>query len=152
MNHSVITKLSPFRVQVYDQQRCKSRQTTALTSGHVMGVLFVSSICTICSICVLGLPFFGYVANRVYLKDSMLRILASYRAKTAKISNLWTFWPIIQLISHLFKIGQNLAALFISIKCWAKRLFDGFWIGGLLAELQARTSRSCRFLLFLPHN
>ena len=33
-----------------------------------------------------------------------LRILVSYKAKTAKISNLWTFWPIIQLISHLFKI------------------------------------------------
>ncbi len=29
-----------------------------------------------------------------------LSILASYEAKTAKISNLWTFWPIIQLTSH----------------------------------------------------
>ncbi len=31
---------------------------------------------------------------------------------------------------------------------WAKRLFDGFEKDGLLAELQARTSRSCRFCCF----
>ncbi len=30
-----------------------------------------------------------------------LRILAMDEAKTAKISNFWTFWPVIQLI------GQN---------------------------------------------
>ncbi len=32
-----------------------------------------------------------------------LRILASYAAKIAKICNFWTFWPVIQLINHLFK-------------------------------------------------
>ncbi len=42
--------------------------------------------------------------------------------KTAKISKLWTFWPVIQVINHLFKIRQK---------------------AGLLAELQARMSRSC---------
>ncbi len=35
---------------------------------------------------------------------------------------------------------------------WAKRPFVGFWKDGLLIELQARTSKSCRFLLFLHHN
>ncbi len=28
-------------------------------------------------------------------------------AKIAEICNLWTFWPVIQPISHLFKIGQK---------------------------------------------
>ncbi len=30
-----------------------------------------------------------------------LRILAMYEAKTAKINNFWTFWPVIHLIVHL---------------------------------------------------
>ncbi len=34
---------------------------------------------------------------------------------------------------------------------WAKRLFVRFEKDGLLAELQARTPRSCRFCCFLPH-
>ncbi len=29
-----------------------------------------------------------------------LRILDSYDTKIAKICNLWTFWPVIQLICH----------------------------------------------------
>ena len=37
-------------------------------------------------------------------------------------------------------------------RCWAKRFFVGFLKDGLLAELQARTSRGCCFLLFLPYN
>ncbi len=41
--------------------------------------------------------------------------------KIAKICNLWTFWPVIQPISNLFKI-------------WQKAL-SGFWKDGLLAEL-----------------
>ena len=32
-----------------------------------------------------------------------------------------------------------------------KRPFCGFWKDGILAELQVKMSRSCRFLLFLPH-
>ncbi len=32
-----------------------------------------------------------------------LRILDSYDAKIIKICNFWTFWPVIQLISPLFK-------------------------------------------------
>ncbi len=54
--------------------------------------------------------------------------------KNSKNRQLWTFWPVIQLIYHLFKIQ--------------KRLFVGFWKDGLLAKLQ--TSRSCIFSLFLP--
>ena len=38
-----------------------------------------------------------------------------------------------------------------STSFWAKRLFVGFEKDGLLAELQARMSRSCRFCCFLPH-
>ncbi len=60
-----------------------------------------------------------------------LRIPDSYDANIVKICNLWTFWPVIQLISPLFKIRQK---------------------DGLLAELQATTSKSCRFLLFWHHN
>ena len=43
------------------------------------------------------------------------------------------------LFSQLWNIGQ-------------KGLFVGIWKDGLLTELQARTSRDCRFLLFLHHN
>ncbi len=49
-----------------------------------------------------------------------LRTLASYEAKTAKISNFWTFWSVIQLINHLIVgwfisliIGQNVQRLLI---------------------------------------
>ena len=33
-----------------------------------------------------------------------LRILAMHEAKTAEISNLWTSWPVIQLIDHLLSL------------------------------------------------
>ncbi len=33
-----------------------------------------------------------------------------------------------------------------------KHFFVGFWKDGLLTELQARTSKSCRFLLFWHHS
>ncbi len=36
-----------------------------------------------------------------------LRIPDSYDAKIVKICNLWTFWPVLQLISPLFKIRQK---------------------------------------------
>ena len=37
-----------------------------------------------------------------------LRIPDGYDdAKIAKICNLWTLWPVIQLINHLFKIRQK---------------------------------------------
>ncbi len=36
---------------------------------------------------------------------ALLRIPDSYDAKIVKICNLWTFWPVIQLISSLFKKG-----------------------------------------------
>ncbi len=38
---------------------------------------------------------------------SVLRILASYEAKTAKICNFRTIWPVIPLINHLFKFRQK---------------------------------------------
>ena len=37
----------------------------------------------------------------------ILRILARYEVKIAKICNFWTFWPVLQLINHLFKIRQK---------------------------------------------
>ncbi len=55
--------------------------------------------------------------------DLHLRIPDSYDAKIAKIRYFETFWPIIQLIKD-----------------------------GSLAEIWARMSRSCRFLLFLHDN
>ncbi len=39
--------------------------------------------------------------------DKRLRILAMYEAENSKICKLWTFWPVIQLINHLFKIRQK---------------------------------------------
>ncbi len=35
-----------------------------------------------------------------------LRLLDTYASKIAKICDLKTFWPLIQLINHLFKIRQ----------------------------------------------
>ena len=48
--------------------------------------------------------------------------------------------------------SANKLLFFTSIEHWAKRLFVGFQKYGLLAELQARMSRDCRFSLFLHHN
>ncbi len=36
-----------------------------------------------------------------------LRLLDTYASKIAKICDLKTFWPLIQLINHLFKIRQK---------------------------------------------
>ncbi len=47
---------------------------------------------------------------------------------------------------------ENLTALFKYMERWAKRLFVGFWKDGLSAELQAKMSRGCRFLLFWHHS
>ncbi len=47
---------------------------------------------------------------------------------------------------------KNVTALLTSMEHWAKGFFVGFWLEGLLAELQARMSRDCRFLLFWHHN
>ena len=33
-------------------------------------------------------------------KDNLLRVLASCEAKTAKICNFWTFWPVIKLMTY----------------------------------------------------
>ncbi len=46
-----------------------------------------------------------------------------YDDKIAIICNFWTFWHVIQLISHLFKIRQKgflPNALFASMEHWAK--------------------------------
>ncbi len=40
-------------------------------------------------------------------EKASIRIPDSYDAKIAKICNLWTFWPVIQPINHLFKIRQK---------------------------------------------
>ncbi len=36
-----------------------------------------------------------------------LRLPCRNEAEIAKFCNLWTFWPVIQLINHLFKIRQK---------------------------------------------
>ena len=43
-----------------------------------------------------------------------LRLPHRNDAKIAKIRNLWTFWPVIQPINHLFKIRQK--GLFLDSK------------------------------------
>ena len=58
-----------------------------------------------------------------FLGNPILRILATLEAKTAKISNFWTFWPVIKLI-HLL-------------------LTCKFLKHGVLIELKCKTSRSC---------
>ncbi len=54
-------------------------------------------------------PWHGKISNCKMLPTHhydiiFLRIPDSYDAKIVKICNLWTFWPVIQLISPLFKI------------------------------------------------
>ncbi len=69
----------------------------------------------------------------VSLHLCLLRLPYRNDAEIAKFCDLWTFWPVIQLINHLFKIRQ-------------------FQKDGLLAELQAKTSKGCRILLFQHHS
>ena len=65
-----------------------------------------------------------------------LRLPDTYEVKIAKIS-LYTIFP-------KSRKGP-------SMEHWVKWLFVGFWKDGLLAKWQTKTSRSCIFLLFLPH-
>ncbi len=53
------------------------------------------------------LPKCSREAQRVIIHWHWLRIPDSYDAKIAKIVNFWTFWPVIQLIYHLFKIKKS---------------------------------------------
>ncbi len=48
-----------------------------------------------------------YMRLQSKVQQVILRLLDTYASKIAKICILWTFWPVIQLINHLFKIGQN---------------------------------------------
>ncbi len=52
----------------------------------------------------------------------------------------------------MLHICRKCSDIFTSKEHLAKGVFVGFWKDGLLAKIQARTSRSCRFLLFLHHN
>ncbi len=62
--------------------------------------------------------------NNKYVPQKILRILASYEAKIAKICNFWTFWPVTKLINHLFKIRQT--DMFCQIlKVWSISLITG---------------------------
>ena len=47
---------------------------------------------------------------------------------------------------------KNLTALFAYMECWAKSFFFRCWKDSLLAELRAKMSRGCRFLLFWHHS
>ncbi len=64
-------------------------QGLSYTNGIILNTLY-----TVCRSCLSTSQIF-------------LRILASYEAKIAKICNFWAFWPVIQLIYHLFKIRQK---------------------------------------------
>ncbi len=46
---------------------------------------------------------------------------------------------------------KNVTALLTSMECWATRLFATFKKDPLLVEIQAKTSKSCRILLFQHH-
>ncbi len=72
-----------------------------------------------------------------------LRLPHRNDAKIAKICNLWIFWPVIQPI--------NKRPFFWILKSTWIFNFSGSE-DGLLAELQAKTSRGCRFLLFQHHS
>ncbi len=48
-----------------------------------------------------------------------------YKVKNSKICNFWTFWPVIQLINHLFLVR--------------------FWKDGIITELWTKISRSAVF-------
>ena len=65
--------------------------------------------------------------------------------KNTKICNHWTFLPAIQLINHLFKKCYCTFYIYVALR---QKAFG--WILKI-AELQARMSGSCRFLLFLDH-
>ncbi len=96
---------------------------------------------------------------RCYLISLIPQYTLRIPAKIAKFCNIWTFWPVIQLINHLFKIWQkaflpNVPSMHvlllwrIGLKGFC-RILKRFL---LLAELQAKMSRNCNFLLFWHHN
>ncbi len=85
----------------------------------------------------LKLPISPALPRLTYISPS-LRIHAMHEANTALLD-------ILVDNSVIIPSFQN------RMERWAKRLFVGFEKDGLLAELQARTSRSCRFCCFLPH-
>ncbi len=62
-------------------------------------------------------PSKGMTAYMNYI----LRIPDSYDAKIVRICNFWTFWPVIQLINHLFKI-------------WLQKCHCTFYIYGALGK------------------
>ena len=59
----------------------------------------------------LFLPSFGNIKQN-WIQNCILRIRAMYEVKNSKICNFWMFWPVIQLIFHLFQskrvIDQNI--------------------------------------------
>ncbi len=75
--------------------------------------------------CVISLKFWcGKNTN-----NWTLRLPHRNDAKIAKIHNLWTFWPVIRPINHLFKIRQK-AQRSIDVKCVVR-----FLMWHLLAEV-----------------
>ena len=47
---------------------------------------------------------YGVFFLKIWPKTRILRLLDTYASEIAKICVLWTFWPVFQLINHLFKI------------------------------------------------
>ena len=64
-----------------------------------------------------------FYLDRWYSLSCLLRIPAMYEVKNSKICNFWTFWPVIQLINHLFR----------------------FWKNGIITELSTKISNSAVF-------
>ncbi len=108
------------------------------------------------NICTNGKISFLFLKDECFNENNVMPLFLTVRlphrnaAKIAKIVNLWTLWRVIQPISHLFKIRQKTflpkAAPLTSMEHLAKRLFVRFWKD----ELQAKTSRGCRFFAILP--
>ncbi len=73
----------------------------------------------------------------------------SYRGM---FKDTWSLWCKNRKNLQLLDILAHISANKPSFQNRAKRVFVRFWIDGLLAELQARMSRSCRISLFLHHN
>ncbi len=75
-------------------------------------------------------------------------LVAEVKLKTWKMTSI----QICNLTSTNRCYFKNVTALVTSREHWAKWLFVRFWKDCLLAELQAKMPRGCRFSLFCHHS